>query len=170
MLESGSEAVFSIAYSKDGLLATGSIDYQLRLWDFQSNPPQGIPFGSHENWVYGLDFSPDGQTLASSSGDGTARLWDMLNGDLLRTLSVSDGAVYHAVFSPNGELVATASSDGQVRIYDVATGELLQTLNHITEEITDDRNGVLDAAFSPDGSLLLTSTSRGLIYIWGVTE
>jgi WD40 repeat protein len=39
----------------------------------------------HEYFVYGLDFSPDGQTLASSGFDGRLCLWDLTRGKLART-------------------------------------------------------------------------------------
>jgi WD40 repeat protein len=40
----------------------------------------------HEYFVYGLDFSPDGQTLASSGFDGRLCLWDLNRGKLARTV------------------------------------------------------------------------------------
>jgi WD40 repeat protein len=40
----------------------------------------------HEHFVYGLDFSPDGQTLASSGFDGRLCLWDLTAGKLARSV------------------------------------------------------------------------------------
>jgi WD40 repeat protein len=40
----------------------------------------------HEYFVYGLDFSPDGQTLASSGFDGRLCLWDLATGKLARSV------------------------------------------------------------------------------------
>src|SRR5262249_42140796 len=40
----------------------------------------------HEYFVYGLDFSPDGRTLASSGFDGRLCLWDLNPGTLARTV------------------------------------------------------------------------------------
>jgi WD40 repeat protein len=41
---------------------------------------------AHEYFVYGLDFSPDGQTLASSGFDGRICLWELERGKLIRTV------------------------------------------------------------------------------------
>ncbi|MFB2768435.1 WD40 repeat domain-containing protein [Pelatocladus sp. BLCC-F211] len=35
---------------------------------------------------YSIAFSPDGQTIASSSRDGTVKLWDVKTGECLKTL------------------------------------------------------------------------------------
>jgi WD40 repeat protein len=40
----------------------------------------------HEYFVYGLDFSPDGQTLVSSGFDGRLCIWDLTRGKLARTV------------------------------------------------------------------------------------
>jgi WD40 repeat protein len=40
----------------------------------------------HEYLVYGLDFSPDGETLASSGFDGRLCLWDLTRGELAGTV------------------------------------------------------------------------------------
>jgi WD40 repeat protein len=42
--------------------------------------------GGHSDWVYGLAASADGKRLASASGDGSVKLWNLADRSLLATL------------------------------------------------------------------------------------
>ncbi|WP_281365139.1 WD40 repeat domain-containing protein [Phytohabitans houttuyneae] len=68
---------YTIALSPDGrLLATGSEDDTLRLWDPATGRPVGAPLTRHKGAMYAVAFSPDSQQLATGSHDGTVQLWD----------------------------------------------------------------------------------------------
>ncbi|NES01554.1 MAG: WD40 repeat domain-containing protein, partial [Okeania sp. SIO2F4] len=62
----------------------------------------------HEDWVNGLAFSPDGETIATASGDYTVKLWNR-QGKLLQTLIGHEDWVNGVAFSRDGETIATAS-------------------------------------------------------------
>ncbi|XP_044797395.1 apoptotic protease-activating factor 1 isoform X3 [Bubalus bubalis] len=55
------------------LLATGSNDYFLKLWDLNQEECRNTMFG-HTNSVSHCRFSPDDQVLASCSADGTLKI------------------------------------------------------------------------------------------------
>ncbi len=74
-----------------------------------------------------MAFSPDGRLLATTSIEGTVRLWDPATGNFLRTLAddtcgiwmglVDHGGAWGAAFSPDGRLLATASGDAAVQVW-----------------------------------------------------
>ena len=59
------------------MLASGSADKTIVLWDTVKHKPLAPPIVGHTDLVSGLAFSPDGSKLASCSWDGSVRLWDM---------------------------------------------------------------------------------------------
>jgi WD40 repeat protein len=68
--------------------------------------------------VYSLAFSADGKLLASASGDGTARLWDVARRRERAALEGHDGSVYCVTFLPGGKALATSGGDRTVRLWD----------------------------------------------------
>src|SRR4051812_25467882 len=89
----------------------------------------------HSDYVYGLAFSPDGKSLASTSGDGTLRLWDVGTGKAHRTIKAHAGSVYAVAFRPDGKVLATAGGDNLLRTWDVATGKEARVLRGHTKPV-----------------------------------
>ncbi|MBP8972555.1 MAG: hypothetical protein KBH93_01655 [Anaerolineae bacterium] len=120
----------------------------------------------HGGTITGLDFNAAGTRLASSSRDGTARLWDVYLESELLILAGHNDRVQGVAFSPLGDQVASASLDGTVRLWDAASGASLLTLVHGAP--------VEGTAFSPDGSRVASAGENpdaggglsGLTRVW----
>ena len=59
----------------------------MRLWNVNTHECYAT-FTGHQSWVLAVAFHPDGNTLASSSADGTIKLWNIKTGDCIKTLRV----------------------------------------------------------------------------------
>ena len=98
------DAVLSVAYNphkvfahpdlvtEDGgfqvMLASGSVDKALRLWDGGGGAHQGTLTG-HSGGVSSVAFSPNGETLMSGSYDATIRWWEL--GKVVESESLTGG-------------------------------------------------------------------------------
>ncbi|NEO16488.1 MAG: hypothetical protein F6K59_30350 [Moorea sp. SIO3F7] len=65
-------------------------------------------FSGHRAAVYDLVFSPDGEMIASASGDKTIKLWQR-DGTLLNTLEGHLEQVKGVAFSPDGKRLSEKS-------------------------------------------------------------
>jgi WD40 repeat protein len=74
----------------------------------------------HSGATNDLVYSPDGSTLASSSTDGTIKLWNLTTKQEVATLKSHDASVEELAFSPDGNILASASGDGTVRLWRAA--------------------------------------------------
>ena len=135
-----------------------------------STPPKVVKaplkaiFKGHTDFVWTAAFSPDGQTLASGSWDGTIRLWNPHTLRYESTLIGHSSEVRSIVFSPNGQTLASGSWDRTVRLWDTSTGELKTTLSGYNV------HNITSVAFSPDGQTIAggTASSSGnhTIHLW----
>jgi WD40 repeat protein len=124
----------------------------------------------HGGTITGLAFSPDGFTLASSSRDGTVRLWDIPSMAERLTLAGHTDRVLDVAYSPNGSRVASASWDGTIRLWDTTTGAQVMSLNHGAPASY--------VAFSPDGSRVASGGDNpdaggglsGLVKVWDASS
>ncbi len=73
----------------------------------------------HSGAVTQVVFSPNGETVITTSRDGTARMWRVATGAEFTQLPGHTETVRHAAFSPDGTLVATVSDDRIGRIFRV---------------------------------------------------
>jgi serine/threonine protein kinase len=157
------DSVLSVAFSPNGgLLASGSSDSTINLWDVTSGRSVRQLTG-HKGQVFGVAFSPNGRMLASASGDRTVKLWDVAAGRELVTFAGHTDRVYSVAYSPDGSTLASASKDQTIKLWEVAGGRELRTL-------AGHSGSVAAVAFSPDGQMLASGSEDGTIRLWDVAS
>ncbi|EIM86541.1 WD-repeat protein [Stereum hirsutum FP-91666 SS1] len=126
-------------------LATGGHDNQVRIWDPKSGKPIGDALKGHSKWVTSLSWEPihlnvTSPRLASSSKDGTVRVWSISTRRVEYTLgghTASVNVVRWGGGGLNGKgVLYTASSDRTVRVWDANGGRLLHTLQDHAHWVT----------------------------------
>lgn len=155
------EAVSSVAFSPDGkLLATGSFDKSIKLWD-PATLKETRQLDGHADLVLALTFSKDGHRLVSGSQDQSAKSWNLADARELRALPALPSNVRSLAQSANGAVLATASDDGVIRLFDSSTGNPLR-------DLTGHTGPVFDAVFSADGARLYSCGADRTLRVWEI--
>ncbi|MBF8283025.1 MAG: hypothetical protein HW378_1940 [Anaerolineales bacterium] len=155
----GGASVFSPDGTRLAGVSASTIGNAVKLWD-AANGRELLTLSGHTGWVMGIAFSPDGKRLASTSLDGTVKVWSLTPGQETATVS-GPGAGYgtRVAYNPNGQEFATNGGDGTATLWIAETGEPRLTLaGHDLE--------VLNLAFSSDGNRLATGSLDTTAIVW----
>lgn len=117
----------------------------------------------HTLTVRAIALSPDEQTLASGSHDGTIKLWDLPTGNLRRTIEADSYDVHALVYSQDGQSLISGSNNQTVKVWNPQTGKCLRTLAKLDHSITA-------LALSPDGQMLATGERYGTVKLWELSS
>ena len=107
-------------------LETGKVVATMQGWcvwvDGVENPKcRKAPKTPFQEWVYSLDFSPDGALLAAGGlVSGSLSVWNATTGELLHKTGED---LFPNEFSPDGKLLASGDADGVVKLWDVRLGK-----------------------------------------------
>ncbi|MFL5340261.1 MAG: WD40 repeat domain-containing serine/threonine protein kinase [Gemmataceae bacterium] len=101
-----------------GTLLAGKLqqgkDNAVRLWNLTSGTTDWSAEG-HANSVVCLEFSPDGELLASGGADGEIRVWKVKDGSPVATLAGHSGKVLGLAFSKDGKQLWSGAADRTMR-------------------------------------------------------
>ena len=127
-------------------------------------------FGSAGTEMHSLAFSPNAAVLATGSGDGSVRLWDVRQPGRATQFAVPlsvPGAVTSIAFGSDGKILTVGSRAGGVTLWDVSDPRRPV----LRDRIPAGAGAIVSAvAFSPDDPILATGSTDGQVQLWDVAD
>lgn len=137
----------------------------------------GAPFkfatkvsGIHKGYVYGVAFSPDGNTLVSVGADKRIQLYDGKTGEPTKQIGEGEhkGSIFAVSWAKDSKRFVTASADQTVKIWDVETGDCVKAWRFGEEgstSVPDQQVGVVWPAGRGDGLIISLNLAGDLNYL-----
>ena len=154
----------------------------LRIWDAATGEHvQTIRFESRKLSDF-IAFSPDGKTVASSSGDGkTVRLWDVETGKEKLRRASHQGPVLSVAFGPDDKRIASTAIDGTLMLWDVGSGRQLRVVPDAYPSQWDQTTDaakirrinlarIRSVSFTPGGESMISISNGGELRLWDVAN
>ncbi len=126
-------------------------------WSFSST------LSEHTDQITDIDFSPNGEWLASGGNDNKIIIWSTKNWSDLHTLSDHSDDITNLCFSPNSQYLVSGSADGTIRKWstnDWSESTLLSTETDSIKAITfSNDNNWLAVTYGQSGAIKVWSTA-----------
>ncbi|QJW98482.1 WD40 repeat domain-containing protein [Frigoriglobus tundricola] len=149
------DGVRAVAWNPDNkrvAIGLGWKDGTVRIWDVEKRR-EGPQATGHGPGIIRLQWSPDGQHLASSSSNGTVKIWDAQLRPVGKPM-VHTTAARTLAWSPNNDRLATGDDSGTCRIW-TSKGE---PVHHFKASA----GRILALAWSADGKHLISGSEDGI--------
>jgi len=156
------------------LIAIAGDEHDIQIWNMRSHCAMAVLRG-HTNIITSLAFTPDGQYLASCSGDHTVRMWPietlynapaqtaliLANSNIIYTWPTETEDVWTIAISPNGQLLAGINRDGRAWIWPIDEMRSDKPIQVLREKEVHHTS----LTFSPDSAILAVAAETGMIWL-----
>jgi WD40 repeat protein len=148
--------------------ADGAVAWDIDpVWTLERRIGTGDMDSPFSDRVNAVRFSPNGQTLATGSGEptrsGEIKFWNVADGVLRNELkNVHSDAVLSLDFSADGRYFASSSADRFVRVVELATGKVVKAFEGHTSY-------VLGVSWKRDSRTLASAGADNVIKVWDFT-
>ena len=161
-LEGHTLGVSTVAFSHNGVLASGSYDMHINLWNVSTlqELPRS-PLIGHTGPITSIGISSGG-ILASASWDSHIRLWNMTTGEELSQLKGHTDHVSSLSYSSDGKILVSGSLDNTARIWNMTTEQVIT--------LFDEAEIVNSVSVSANRSMLALGNNRNEIKLWPITS
>ncbi len=123
--------------------ADGSLKYQMK---------------KHTDWIYSVEFSPDGVLLATADRNGGIVVWEAQTGREYSVLAGHPNAVTALSWRIDSNFLASGSEDGSIKLWEMENGSQVKTWGA-------HGGGVTSLAFTRDGQLVSCGRD-GVARLW----
>lgn len=156
------------AFNADGTLLAAAGKDCLMIWDTATGKVR-VTIPGYDAMITRVAFSPDGQSLATSSYDGTVQVWTVATGKRLHVLQgptkqKQSNWVLDVAWSKDGKRLAAAGPSEAIVVWDPQSGKAVHELRQ--------PNVASSVPFTPDGKLLAsisgTKDSPREIRLWDI--
>lgn len=112
---------------------------------------------AHRDTIFSIDLSPDGNYLASASGDKSIAFWETDTWHEKSRIEAHGTQIMAIAFSPNNRRLVTAGTDNQLRVWEWAKGDpLFQLGRH--------KSGLFATLWAEDGKSIVAGDEKGTLF------
>jgi len=142
------------------LLATGGRNNGLVVWESQTGR-EYFDLRGHTAAITDVSWRLDSNVVASSSEDGSIKLWELENGGNIASIGAHGGGVESVRLARNGRLVSSGR-DRVIRVWDSSGNK--------QREFEAFGDIALEAVFSQDGTKVIAADWSGEIRVWDAKD
>ncbi len=157
LYDHGDDVEMAQFHPAEALIATASRDHHVRVYDFKGCLRQC--FKGHRADVISIAWSANGQTLLSSSDDGTLKQWSLATGDLLQDIDLG-GVETDTIAIANNGTVYAGNDAGMILTID--GGHRQATAAH--------QAGIKRLVYQDSEQLLVSLSYDRLLRVWKVAS
>ncbi len=140
-----------------------AVQSEQNIWIYNTILEDPLALEGHTGFINDFDWSPDSQFIVSGSQDGTARIWDVATGNIVRTIQLKNGRIQGPVwvaYNPDGTRIASLNPENDtIHVWDIATDDELSILQGHQAHVSA-------FAWNLEGTQLASSSFDGTLRIW----
>ena len=164
----GTHLAWAVDVSPDSTrFATGTVgfDSSASIWSITTGKRLVGPL-RHNSYITGVQFSPDGERIATACEAKLIRIFDSHGSDNVITINTNvPSSLQPLAWSSDGHQIFAASQDKKIRTFDTSTGSQLAE----SQILQDGNRGITSIALATNGNFIATYTRDSIWFLGAST-